>query len=178
MPLPTCSPLSRRQFGAAALAIASPARRLFGAPSLDQKKLDDILRASLQKRGIPAATAIVADANRVTYSGAFGMRDSGGSGNAASVNASIDSIFAIASMTKSITTTAAMQLVEQGKVTLDEPVSMHLPELAKLDVLEGFDASGKPKLRPATTPIALRHPADAHFRIRLQYLEPGSCPVP
>ncbi len=60
-------------------------------------------------------------------------------------------------MTKAITTTAAMQLVEQGKITLDEPVSKYLPQLAKLDVLEGFDGNGKPMLRPAKTPIALKH---------------------
>lgn len=60
-------------------------------------------------------------------------------------------------MTKAITTTAALQLVEQGKITLDEPVSKHLPELAKLNVLEGFDNSGKPILHPAKTQIALKH---------------------
>ncbi len=139
--------LSRRQFGAAALAFAAPARRLLGASGID-----GLLRSSLQKRGIPCATAIVGNADRITYSGAFGKRDS-----ASSVDATTGSIFRIASMTKAITTTAALQLVEQGKVTLDEPVSKHLPQLAKLDVLEGFDASGKPMLRPAKTPIALKH---------------------
>jgi CubicO group peptidase (beta-lactamase class C family) len=144
--------ITRRQFGAAALALAASTRKLGAATGIDTTKLDDILRSSLQKRGIPAATAIVANADHVTYSGVFGKRDS-----ASSVNAQIDSIFRIASMTKAITTTAALQLVEQGKVTLDEPVSKHLPELAKLEVLEGFNASGKPMLRPAKTPIALRH---------------------
>jgi CubicO group peptidase (beta-lactamase class C family) len=47
--------------------------------------------------------------------------------------------------------------VEQGKVSLDEPVAGRLPQLANLDLLEGFDPSGKPQLRPATTPITLRH---------------------
>src|SRR5450432_387559 len=60
-------------------------------------------------------------------------------------------------MTKAVTTVAALQLVEQGKVTLDEPVSKHLPQLEKLDVLDGFDAAGKPILRPAKTPITLKH---------------------
>src|SRR5580704_6407312 len=135
--------ISRRQFGAAALTLASPARNLFASSKLDSKTLDDFLRFTIQNRGIPAATVIVADADRVMYSGVFGKRDSVGS-----VNASIDTIFRIASMTKAITTTAAMQLVEQGKVTLDETVSKYLPELATLAVLEGFDASGKPQLRP------------------------------
>ncbi len=135
-----------------ALAFAAPSRKLWAAPSIVPAKLDDTLRSSLQKRGIPTATAIVANTDHVIYSGAFGKRDSAGS-----VNAAVDTIFRIASMTKAITTTAALQLVEQGKLTLDEPVSKHLPELGKLEVLEGFDASGKPILRPAKTPIALRH---------------------
>src|SRR5580658_655340 len=141
------TPITRRQFSAAALAFAAPARKLWAATNID-----DVLRSSLQKRGIPTATAMVANADHVTYTGVFGKRDSAGS-----VNVAIDAIFRIASMTKAITTTAALQLVEQGKVTLDEPVSKHLPELGKLDLLEGFDNSGKPILRPAKTPIALRH---------------------
>jgi methyl acetate hydrolase len=144
------SSLSRRQFSATALALASPARQLFAASNT--AGIGDTLRTRLEKRGIPCATAIVADASSVTYSGAFGKRDS-----ASSVNVTPASIFRIASMTKAITTTAALQLVEQGKVTLEEPVAKHLPELAKLDVLEGFDSSGKPMLRPAKTPIALKH---------------------
>ena len=141
------TPITRRQFSAAALAFAAPARKLWAATNID-----DVLRSSLQKRGIPTATAMVANADHVTYTGVFGKRDSAGS-----VNVAIDAIFRIASMTKAITTTAALQLVEQGKLKLDEPVSKRLPELAKLDILEGFDASGKPRLRPAKTPILLRH---------------------
>jgi CubicO group peptidase (beta-lactamase class C family) len=60
-------------------------------------------------------------------------------------------------MTKAITTVAALQLVEQRKVKLEEPVSEYLPQLAKLDVLDGFDADGKPRLRPARTPVTLHH---------------------
>jgi CubicO group peptidase (beta-lactamase class C family) len=86
------------------------------------------------------------------YSGAFGKRDAD-----SGIDVTPDSIFAIASMTKAITSTAAMQLVELGKVTLEEPVAKHLPELAKLDVLEGFDEVGKPKLRPASKPVTLKH---------------------
>lgn len=88
---------------------------------------------------------MVATVDRTLYTGAFG--------DAIHPN----SIFYIASMTKAITSTAAMQLVEQGKVQLDEPVAKHLPQLAKLDVLHGFDKNtGKPILRPATKPVTLR----------------------
>ena len=61
----------------------------------------------------------------------------------------LDSVFWIASMTKAITAAAAMQLVEQGKLALDEPIGKVLPDLAAPQVFEGFDASGKPKLRAA-----------------------------
>ena len=60
-------------------------------------------------------------------------------------------------MTKAITTVAALQLVEQGKVDLAEPVAKHLPQLANIDVLEGFDPAGKPSFRPAKTQLTLRH---------------------
>jgi CubicO group peptidase (beta-lactamase class C family) len=95
---------------------------------------------------------MVATADKTTYSGAFGKRDL-----ASGVDVKPDSIFAIASMTKAITTAAAMQLVEQEKVKLHEPVSKYLPELGKLDVLTGFDNAGKPVLRPAAKPVTLHH---------------------
>jgi CubicO group peptidase (beta-lactamase class C family) len=95
---------------------------------------------------------MVATANKVIYQAAFGTRDS-----RSGVRVNVESIFDIASMTKAIATTAALQLVEQGKMTLDEPAGKHLPELEKLDILEGFDKQGKPLLRPATKPVTLRH---------------------
>ncbi|GLS41707.1 1,4-butanediol diacrylate esterase [Mesorhizobium tianshanense] len=68
----------------------------------------------------------------------------------------VDSVFWIASMTKAITAAAAMQLVEQAKLSLDEPIGGLLPDLASPKVLEGFDKDGTPKLRPAKGPITLR----------------------
>jgi CubicO group peptidase (beta-lactamase class C family) len=69
----------------------------------------------------------------------------------------LDSVFRIASMTKAITSVAAMQLVEQGKLKLEEPVPNIDPALGSPQLLEGFDSSGTPKLRPAKKPITLRH---------------------
>lgn len=54
----------------------------------------------------------------------------------------VDTVFWIASMTKAITSTAAMQLVEQGKLALDEPIAGVLPELSAPQVLTGFSPSG------------------------------------
>jgi CubicO group peptidase (beta-lactamase class C family) len=132
--------INRRQFNSLAFILAAQGKRLFAAGSLDQT-----LRDSMTRRKIPFVVAMVATADKVTYTGAFGM------------DVKPDSIFAIASMTKAITSAAAMQLVEQGKIQLHEPVSKYLPELGKLDVLTGFNAAGQPILRPAAKPVTLHH---------------------
>ncbi len=137
---------TRRELGGLALAIGAQPGRLFAANNIDA-----VLRGIGQRR-IPAVTAAAGTANAVSYSGAFGTRDSA-SGTAVTP----ESIFSIASMTKAVTSTAAMQLVEQGKLALDEPVSKHLPELGKLQVLDGFNLLRRPILRPATKAVTLRH---------------------
>jgi CubicO group peptidase (beta-lactamase class C family) len=88
----------------------------------------------------------------VLYEAAFGRRALD-----ESAPMTLDTVFRIASMTKAITSVAAMQLVEQGKLKLEEPVPNIDPGLGSPQVLEGFDAAGTPKLRPAKRPITLRH---------------------
>jgi methyl acetate hydrolase len=142
--------ISRRDFSGV-VAVLGAAGKLHAASS-GAARLDDTLRAGIAQRKIPAAVAMVSSERSILYSGAFGTRDSSGAA------VGTDSIFQIASMTKAVTTVAALQLVEQGKVKLDEPVSQHLPQLGKLEVLEGFDSgTGKPRLRPARTPVTLKH---------------------
>src|SRR5512140_1269791 len=143
--------LTRRQFGGTLLAATQAAPRLFGK-SASTGAIAKVLRDGIQNRQIPCVTAMCASTDSILYSGAFGKRDS-----ASGIDVKPDSIFAIASMTKAMTSAAAMQLVERGRLKLDEPVARHLPEVAKMDVLTGFDAAGKPVLRPATRQITLRH---------------------
>ena len=142
--------MNRRLFLAANAQAVSAAGSLLSTPNR-MNAIDKTLSGGIARRKIPAVVGMAASGGKVLYTGAFGSRDSSG------VPARADSIFAIASMTKAITTVAALQLVEQGVVSLDEPVSKHLPALANLDVVEGFDAGGKPSLRPLKTPITLRH---------------------
>jgi len=130
------------------LAVGSQARTLAASAT----SIDETLRTGIARRKIPAVAAMAATATQTFYAGAFGKRD-GSSG----IDVKPDSIFAIASMTKAIASTAAMQLVEQGKLQLDQPASKHLPELAQAQVLQGFEATGQPILRPPTKPITLRH---------------------
>ena len=68
-----------------------------------------------------------------------------------------DTVFRIASMVKLITSVAALQLVEQNKLSLDAPVPDIEPAIGSPQVLDGFDAKGLPQLRPAQRPITLRH---------------------
>jgi methyl acetate hydrolase len=67
-----------------------------------------------------------------------------------------DSVFALFSLTKAITATAALQLVEQGRLDLDAPAASYAPEIGTLQVLEGFDEAGAPKLRPPKRQITTR----------------------
>jgi methyl acetate hydrolase len=117
-----------------------------------QAQIDQILRQKTVTKEIPGVVAIAANSTEVICQGAFGKRD------LSKPDAmTADSVFWIASMTKAITTAGAMQLVEQGKLSLDAPIGKLLPDLASPQVLEGFDAKGEPKLRPASRPITLRH---------------------
>lgn len=90
------------------------------------------------------AVAAVGNAGGQTWSHAAGYQD------AEKTNvASPDSIIQIASMTKLVTTIAALQLMEQGKLDLDTPISDYAPELKDLQVLKGFEADDTPILEEA-----------------------------
>jgi len=142
------SKINRRDFGGVALALGAQTRNMLAATGIDPA-----LRAALARRKIPMAVAMAATAEKPIFSGAYGKRDA-----ASTVDVTTGSIFRIASMTKAITSVAAMQLVEQGTLALDEPVAKHLPQLSALEVLEGFDKdTGKPILRPANKPVTLKH---------------------
>jgi methyl acetate hydrolase len=123
-----------------------------GDPMEAKAQIDQVLRQKSEATEIPGVVAIAATGGEVIYHGAFGKRDL-----SKDDPMTLDSVFWIASMTKAITAAAGMQLVEQGKLSLDEPIGKVLPDLATPQVLEGFDAKGEPKLRPAKKPITLRH---------------------
>jgi methyl acetate hydrolase len=120
-------------------------------PMQTKSEIDQLLRQKCDAKEIPGVVAAAATGSETIYQGAFGKRDLGKDDAMTA-----DSVFWIASMTKAITTAAGMQLVEQGKLSLDEPIGKLLPDLASPQVLEGFDASGAPKLRPAKGAITLR----------------------
>ena len=113
--------------------------------------IDQVLRDAVESGQVPGVTAAAANADGVIHEAAFGRRGLGGP-----EAMTIDTVFRIASMTKAITGAAAMQLVEQGKLNLDQPAGEIIPFLANPMVLDGTDANGEPKLRPAKGVITLR----------------------
>jgi methyl acetate hydrolase len=112
--------------------------------------IDSVLQAAVDAGAVPNVVAMAADTSGPIYEGAAGPR-AAGSGEPVTP----DTMFRIASMTKIVTTTAALQLVERGKLDLDAPIDQYLPEFADLQVLEGFDGD-TPRLRAPASRATVR----------------------
>ena len=106
--------------GVAALTGTASAQNSPGGAALDSS-----LRAAVEAKDVPGVVALVTSRERVLYQGAFGVADV-----ATGRPLNSDALFRIASMTKPVTSVALMQLVEQGRIGLDDPAEKYLPELA------------------------------------------------
>jgi CubicO group peptidase (beta-lactamase class C family) len=122
-----------------------------GSSGTLKPKADRILAAGVDSGDIPGVIACATNRDKTIYEGAFGERVLG-RGPAMD----LDTVVWIASMTKAITGMAAMQLVEKGKLSLDDPASEVIPSLANVKVLEGWDGD-TPRLRAPRRPVTLRH---------------------
>ncbi len=112
---------------------------------------DSVLSAGASSGDVPGVIAMATNREGAIYEGAFGQRILGGDAM------TLDTVVWIASMTKAITGAAAMQLVEQGKLSLDGAASQYVPELGRARVLTGWDANGQPITRAPKRAITLRH---------------------
>ena len=138
--------------GAADAQTASPQGQL-KLTSPEGAALDASLRGAVERKDVPGVVALVTDRAHVLYQGAFGVADV-----ATGRPLTDDALFRIASMTKPVTSVALMQLVEQGKIGLDDPAEKYLPELANPKVIESFNAAtGDYRLRPASRPPTVKH---------------------
>jgi len=116
------------------------------------KTIDKAFGQAVESGAMPGIIAVAATGKGTLYEGAFGKRELG-----KDAPMTLDTVVWIASMTKAITSTAAMQLVERGKLNLESPASEVVSDLAAVKVLEGFDADGKPRLRAPRRAITLKH---------------------
>lgn len=112
--------------------------------------MDAVLEGAVADGDLPGVVAVVGDRGGTVYERAFGSLSVEGERPARP-----DTMLAIASMTKAITSVAALQLVEQDRLALDQPVASVLPAFADLQVLEGFDGDG-PRLRPPARQATIR----------------------
>lgn len=106
-----------------------------------RQALDALFTQAIADDVAPGIAAVVADSDGVVYEGAFGVRD-----RRTNAAMQIDSIHALASMTKLPTVILLMRLVERGAFALDTPVGDLLPAYDELPLLTGFDAGGRPIL--------------------------------
>ncbi len=112
-------------------------------------ELNKVLDEAVAREDVPFAVAMTANADGVIWSGAAGERAPG-------QPAGLDTVFRIFSMTKAVGSTAAMILMDRGKLTPDTTVESVLPEFAEIKLLEGFGPDG-PKLRAPRVKATARH---------------------
>jgi CubicO group peptidase (beta-lactamase class C family) len=115
-------------------------------------RIDAILSEAVQRGDVPGVAAVATDGSGTSYEGGFGKSVLG-----QQADMTPDTVVWIASMTKAVTGAVAMQQVERGALNLDAPARDVIPYLGEVQVLEGFDAEGKPRLRKPVRDITLRH---------------------
>ena len=114
-------------------------------PSSSSARIDRTLTSALERGTAKGVVAMAATRQDIIYQGAFGE------------DMTVDTAFQIASMTKAVTSVATMQLVERGLVYLDAPAADYLPQLATVQVLDGFEAdTGEPVFRAPASPVTAR----------------------
>src|SRR3954466_11562300 len=106
-------------------------------------QIDELLEGAVAGGVVPGIVAVISNRD-----GLIVEADAGEAGP--------DTVFRIASMTKAMTSVAALQLVERGKLALEQPVAELIPAFGDLQVLEGFDGD-VPSLRPPKSPVLVRH---------------------
>ena len=122
------------------LIVSSVSTGLF---ALDSTPLNEALREPVLDKRLNMTIGVLGDSRGLTFQAAHGFTSL-----AQEHPAEVDTIIAIASMTKLITTVAALQLHDEGKLDIDAPVDSYLAELANLKKLKGFDDSGAAILVP------------------------------
>lgn len=134
------------------LVLALRCVALHGQPLLPEKQqLDQFLDSQIANGAVPSVAVFIVDKSKgIVYQHASGKGNKGS-------ELRTDDLFAIYSMTKPVTAVAVLQLVEQGKLGLDDPVSRYIPEFADLPVIKSFDWKDTTyTTEPQSHPITIR----------------------
>jgi CubicO group peptidase (beta-lactamase class C family) len=118
---------------------------------MEHGAIDELLERAVSDNVVPGVVAVAGDRDGTLYEGAFGRLRVGGDQPART-----DTVIRIASMTKAITSVAALQLIERGSLELEQPVADVVPAFAALQVLDGFDGE-EPRLRAPVRAATVRH---------------------
>ena len=148
------------------LPLAAPEE--IGLSSMRLARLGRVLRGEIERGRVPGAVALIARRGRLGFFDSFGQRDA-----ASGAPMGTDAIFRIYSMTKPITSVAAMMLWEEGRFLLSDPIAKYLPELSNLEVAveRGGEIERVPVERDVTIQDLLRHTSGLTYEFR------GSGPV-
>ena len=148
------------------LPLAAPEE--IGLSTARLARLGAVMAGEIERGRVPGAVALVARRGRLGYFESFGRRDA-----ASGAPMTKDAIFRIYSMTKPITSVAAMMLWEEGRFLLSDPIAKYLPDLSRLDVAVDRDGQIErvPVLRAVTIQDLLRHTSGLTYEFR------GSGPV-
>lgn len=128
--------------------------------TIDKARIDSALKAMVDSERAVGVSALVWQDGRERYFGAVGMAD-----REAGKPMRRDTLVQIFSMTKPVTGVALMQLWEQGRFGLDDPLSRYLPEFADIKVIDGHGGS-RPPARPILVRDILRHTAGFSYGMR------------
>jgi CubicO group peptidase (beta-lactamase class C family) len=143
------------------LPLAAPEE--IGLSSSRLARLGAALTDEVERKRVPGAVALIARRGRLGYFQSFGQRDAASGAPMAN-----DAIFRIYSMTKPITSVAAMMLWEQGRFLLSDPIAKYLPELAELKVavMRGAEMDLVPLARAITIQDLMRHTSGLTYEFR------------
>ncbi len=111
--------------------------------------LDRVIGEAVSRQDAPFLVAMIGNSKGIQWSGVAGDHSPGKS-------ATSDTVFRIFSMSKAVGSTAAMILIDRGKLDMETPVERVLPDFAKIQVLDGFDGD-TPRLRPPRLKATIRH---------------------
>ena len=120
------------------------------APEFDNAAMDSLLSGAVEEGKVIGVSALVYDEGQIVYENAFGLGD-----RERGVALTEDSVFRIYSMTKPMTSAVIMDLVEEGKIALNDPVSDYVPQIGQMKVAT-LGESGALSFEPQAVPMTIK----------------------